>query len=66
MKVFEYVILAHPTEKEAEEGKTSEIIVGIKAVLAPSEQGAAMLAGRDIPDEWISKIDRVEVAVRAF
>jgi hypothetical protein len=65
-QVFEFVILGDPTEKEAREGKGSEVISGPTPVLARDEQQAAMLAGRAIPETWLPRIDRVRVAVRPF
>jgi len=66
MKVFEFVILKHPTQEEAKNGVASKMIGGVTTVLAKDESGAAMLAGRAIPEEELPFIDRLEVAVRPF
>lgn len=66
MRVFEFVIIKHPTKDEEEKGQSSKLIVGVQTVLAKDEQGAAMLAGRAIPEEELPFIDRLEVAVRPF
>lgn len=66
MKVFQFVILKHPTKEERDSGKSSELVTEIETVLAKDEQGAAMLAGRAIPEAELPFIDRLEVAVRPF
>ena len=66
MKVFQYVIIIHPTQKEKEDGKASEILIPITTVLAPDQNGAALLAGRAIPENYLDKLNRIEVAVRPF
>lgn len=66
-KVFEYVIILHPTEKEAEAGAQSQLLNGgIEHVLASDERSAVLMAGRHIPEEHLDKLDRMEVAIRPF
>lgn len=65
-KIFEFAIIGHPTEKEANAGKTTEFIVQPDKVLAPDLATANILASRQIPDKWLTKLDRVEIAVRPF
>jgi hypothetical protein len=66
VKVYEYVILVHPTAEEVKRGVIPRILAGPTAVLAKDDKGAAMLAGRAIPEEYVSVVDRIEVAVRPF
>ena len=66
MKLFQFAILGHPTDKESEEGGVTTIVQEVKTILAPSQDAAVMMAGRDIPEEWLSKLERVEVVVRPF
>ena len=66
MKLFQYAVMLHPTEEGKKTGDTSKIIVEVKTVLAVDQNGAVILAGRDIPSEFLDKLDRVEVAVRPF
>lgn len=66
MKIFEYAVILHPTENERERGETSEIIVEPGTCLANDLSQATMMAGRAIPEEFMTKLDRVEVAVRPF
>ena len=66
-KLFQYAILLHPTEKEQEEEDAqSELIVDIKAILAPSEQAAVIQASRESPEKYMDKLHRVEIAIRPF
>jgi hypothetical protein len=65
-KVWEYVIIAHPTTDEAKQGKGTEILVNPKVIVAPDERTAGIIAARQIPDTHLEKLDRVEVALRPF
>ncbi len=65
-KLFEYSIIAHPTEKEGKDGKVTEIVVEPEVILAADERSATIIASRKIPDAWITKLDQVEIAVRPF
>ena len=66
MKIFQFAVLLHPTSKEREEGKSSELIVPVTTVVAPDQNGATLQAGRAIPSNYLDKLDRLEVAVRPF
>lgn len=66
MKIFEFAIVYHPVKRERDQGQQSRIIVGPKCVLAQDEKSAALLAGREIPEDMIAHLDRLEVAVRPF
>ena len=67
MKLFEYALILHPTTEQKKKGERSKLLNGgIQHVLAPDESGAAMLAGRAIPEEQIGTLDRIEVCIRPF
>lgn len=66
MKLFQFAVIMHPTEKELEDGKQSKIIVPITTVISKDVSGATLQAGRAIPEEYLDKLDRIEVAVRPF
>lgn len=70
MKLFEFAAIYNPvaTKDEAERGVTpkSKLIVDVQRVLANNDKEAAMIAARAIPEEFIDKLDRVEIAVRPF
>lgn len=63
-KLFEYVIIWHPTEKQEGEGQTSKIVVDLKRVLAKDAARVQALAARDIPDEYIEQINQIEILIR--
>ena len=64
--LYEVAIVQKPTKKEQEEGTPEKLVFGPKAVIAGSEQAAAVAAVRnggiptEVPDE------RLEVLVRPF
>jgi hypothetical protein len=64
--LFEIAILLHPSAEEARTGKSSEVLVMPKYILAQSQEGATLLAAREIPESHLDKLDRIEVAVRPF
>lgn len=67
MKLFQYAAIYIPdTDNEAEKDEKPAIVIEPTTVLAKDEKTAAMLAAREIPSEYVDKIDRVEVAVRSF
>ena len=65
-KLFQYAVILHPSDDEVSEGKGSELVVELKTVLAMDDKQAAVLAGRDIPEQHLDKLNRLEVAVRPF
>jgi hypothetical protein len=65
-KIFEYAVIAHPTSAEAEEGKTTELLIKPEVTLANDERAATIIASRKIPEAWLDKLDRVEIAIRPF
>lgn len=68
--LFEYAILHHrkPTKKEEEDGQrtVSKMIVEPTRILAKNEQEAMMVIAREIPQEYVERLDEVEVIVRPF
>lgn len=66
MKLYQYAILKHPTEKEKKDGKESEVIVDLTTTLAHDDQGALLKAARAIPEGEMANLNRLEVAVRPF
>lgn len=69
-KLFEYVVLHHPkTVKDAQGNETQAadaIVVPVTHVLAKNEQEVGMRAARMIPEEYVGKLDEVEILVRPF
>lgn len=65
-KLFQYAAIMHPTEKQAEEGASSEVIVGLDTVLAADQNAALMIAARKIPDDYMDRLERIELVIRPF
>lgn len=63
--LFEVAIIEHPTKKQAEEGKSAELVFGIEPVVANSDKTAAVIASQkaDLKDR---NANRLEVMVRPF
>ena len=67
MKIFEYALLWHPSQKQQkEEGQKTKLLVEPKWMLAPDEKTALMAAAMEIPKEHREELEQVEIAVRAF
>jgi len=69
-QIFEYAVLYHPKpRKVGDETVTdpSEILVDVKRVVAHDEKGVAIMAAREIPEEYLNgKLEQVEIAIRPF
>jgi hypothetical protein len=66
-KLFEYAVLYHPRKKEKDEvEKVSVLIVDKTSVLAATEQEVSIKAARSIPEEYLDKLQDVEILVRPF
>ena len=66
-KIYEYAVLFHPRKKKDDEKQAlSTLIVDVTRVVASDEKAVAMLAARSIPEEYVEKLDQVEIAIRPF
>lgn len=75
-KLFEFAVLYHPrinAQKALEsladteiEVARSTVLVQPKAAVADSEDEIRILAAREIPEEYASKVDQLEILVRPF
>jgi hypothetical protein len=65
-KIFEYAVIYHPRTKKDEEHKRSVLVVDVKRAICADQQEALILASREIPDQYLDKLDQVEIAVRPF
>lgn len=63
MKVFQYVAFYQPEEDSSDR---PQIIVPIQSLLAKDEKQAALIAARAIPEEYVDRLDKVEIVVRPF
>ena len=69
-RVFEYVVLHHPTAKKDlagnEEVVKTKLLVDVKRVLATDEKEVGIVAAREIPEGYLDKLEQVEIVVRPF
>lgn len=67
LKLFEYAVLLHPeNDKDGKPiGKTTQLKTPT-TLLAKDEQQVGMMAAREVPQEHIEHLDRVEIVVRPF
>jgi len=65
-KLFQYVIIFEPTDKEIKEGLKAKIIKDVVNVLAAEEKNVAILAAREIPAEYLDKLEQINIAIRPF
>lgn len=65
-KLFQYVILFHPNEKEEKEGQKSKIVKELTTILEKDEKTVSIKASREIPEEYLDKLDQVEVVIVNF
>lgn len=66
MKLFQYAIIWTPSEAQKKESLKAKIIVDLKTVLAANLDQANILASRDIPEEFLTQLDQVEISCRPF
>lgn len=70
--LFEYAILHHPRPKKAKEGEAEDrpksvfINGGVKQVIALNDKEVGMIAARDIPEEFLDRLDEVDIVIRPF
>jgi len=65
LRLFQYAILLHPDEDLDEKQKT-KILKDPSTILAGDDKQAAMRIAREIPEEHLDDLDRVEILIRPF
>jgi hypothetical protein len=69
-KLFEYAVLYHPKIVKDSQGNETQgddkIIKAPEFTLAKDDKEVAIRAARAIPDEYLTKLDQVEIVVRPF
>ncbi len=64
--VWEYVVLLHPTEKEAKAGERAEVLGHSTTCIAKDENEAKVIAIQGLDPSESHPTDRLEVLVRPF
>ena len=68
-KLFEFAVLYHPKPKKVGDDvqtPPSILVVEPERIVARDEKAVAITASRKIPDEYLDKLEDVEVVVRPF
>lgn len=66
-KLFQFAILFHPTEKQVkDDGAKSKVLVEPKTILSADQGSASMAAAMEIPAEYKTQLDQIEIAIRPF
>lgn len=66
-KLFQYVIIWNPTEKQIkDEGMKPKLVKDVTNVLAVDLASVNMQAAMNIPKEYSDQLDQVQIAVRPF
>lgn len=65
-KLFQYAIIWHPTHEQEKGGTRSKVLKPIQTILALDEKSVAIIASRDIDNEYLEQLDQIEIAIRPF
>lgn len=67
LKLFEYAVICQPkTNKDGDVVEEGLVLVPVTSLLAKDESQVNMIAARQIPEEYLDSLDRVQVVVRPF
>lgn len=66
MKLFQYAAIYCPKKHNQKEVHKPKIIVPVTECLAVDEKSATLIAARAIPEDYVDKLEEVEVVVRPF
>lgn len=66
MKLFEYSIIYVPSKSDEKTKDKAKIIQTTKTILAEDAGQVNILAAREIPEEYLTKLSSIQVAVRPF
>lgn len=65
-RLYEFALILHPKpEEEGKKAPKSELIGDVKRILA-TESEVEIIAARAIPEEYLDRLDEVEIAIRPF
>lgn len=67
-KLFEYAILYHPKEKKDVAGnivnEKSKVVKPLTETLAADDKEVGIRAARELPEEYLDKIEDIEIIIR--
>jgi hypothetical protein len=69
-KLYEYAVIHHPKAKKDvagnEEPVKSRVVTDVTRILAGGPEEVSIVAARSIPEEFLDRIEQVEIVVRPF
>lgn len=66
MILFQYAVIYIPKKKKDAEEVPAKVLVPVTDVLVENESQAQIIAARAIPEEYLTKLDQVQVVCRPF
>lgn len=64
--LYQYAVLWHPNDQQAEAGEKTIVLVEPDTLLASDQNSAFIQASREIPDEYLDALDQIDILVRPF
>lgn len=66
-KLFQYAIFYVPTKEEIKEQKLGPTIIkDVSSIIAKDEREVTIKVAREIPQEYVDKLDHVIIAISPF
>ena len=69
-ELYDYCALYHPKAKKDQNGnevsERSKLIIPVQSIVAATPDEVSIVAARAIPEEYLDKLDDVEIIVRPF
>ena len=67
LKLYQYAIFYTPTEEEVKDKKVGPtIITDVKSIVASDEKEVTIRVAREIPEEYLDRLENVVIAIRPF
>lgn len=64
-QLFQYAILFNPDLKE-NDNREPKVIKGIETILAKNQEEATIRIAREIPEEYLNRLDEIDIVCRPF
>lgn len=66
LKLFEYVVLQHPTKEELEKGVSTKVLIQPSTLLGKDQNEVSMRVARLLPEEAMSRLETIDIVIRNF
>ena len=64
--LFQYAIIYNPSKEQKDKGDVNTIIQDITSILSPDQNSALLKIARKIPEDYLDRLEQVEITVRPF